>query len=156
MNPSIRSDFPSGERGHVAAPLAEGELEDVDRRAEDLVETVHALLLDQRVGVLLPLQVERRDLEARGEEDRRGPERGVAARFVAVVGDDDAARVPAEERGLSGCQRGPHGGDHARDAGMIDGDGVEVAFHEDGPIDLPHGVLGAMQVVEQPRLVEDL
>jgi hypothetical protein len=39
---------------------------------------------------------------------------------------------------------------------MIDGDGVEVTLDEDGAVVAPHRVFAAMNVVEQPRFVEEL
>jgi hypothetical protein len=47
------------------------------------------MFLHQRIGVLLPLQVERGDMEAGRKEDRCRAERGGPAGVVAVVGDDE-------------------------------------------------------------------
>ncbi len=145
-----------GEPGHVAGPLAEAEFEDVGGMAEQFQKAIGSLFLDDGVGILLPLQIERGDVQTRGEQNRRGPQRGVAAGVVTVVGDDDMGCESPQQRGLPGRQRCSHRGHDARHAGVIDGDGVEVPFDEDGPIHPPHGVFRPMQVVQQTRLVEDL
>ena len=118
-------------------------------------ETIDAMFLNERVGIFLALEIERRNVSP-AEKHRRRAKRRLAAGIVAVVRDDDARREPPQQRSLTGRERRAHRRDDARHAGMIDGDGVEIAFDENGAVDPPHRVLRSMQVVQEPRFVEDL
>src|SRR5438105_7404810 len=71
-------------------PFFESELENIGRVAEKFEETVDAVLLDERIGILFAHEIEDFDMESRGQKDRRRAQRGVAAGVIAVVTDHDA------------------------------------------------------------------
>ncbi len=90
------------------------------------------------------------------EQDVAGPEAGAKAGLVAVVQQDHAAGVAAEERGLVVGERGAERRDHVFDAGEHEPEHVEVALHHEGPALAPDRLLRLVQVVERGALVEDL
>src|SRR5260370_28825233 len=110
----------SAEGLDVAGPLLEREVEDVHGLAQDLEESVDAMLLDQRIGIFLALQIEGGHGEPRRQQDLRGTKRGGASGVIAVVRDDNLRRIAAEGPSLPDRQRSAHRGDDSGNTRMIE------------------------------------
>ena len=74
---------------------------------------------------------------------------------IRVERQHDPARKPLEQAQLLLGQGGAHRGNNVFIARLVDGDHVQVAFHDDGLVGCPDGLARPVQPVEQAALAEE-
>ncbi len=74
---------------------------------------------------------------------------------IRVEGEHDAAGEFLEQPQLVFGERCAHRRDSVLEPGLVDGDHVEVAFHDDGLVGCPDGFARPVQPVEQAALAEE-
>ena len=119
-----------GGEGAGGAGAVEFEVEEVAGVRQQFAEGLGALGFEKRVRVVALRQFDRLDVESFGDELDEGLFGAGEAGVVAVVAEDDGFRVAAEQAGVLRGEGGAERRDGVRDAMLVAGNGVDLAFAE--------------------------
>jgi len=111
---------------------------------------------DVGIGILLFRQRHHADVHPLLEHHVDPPEGSLDARGITVVQDGDIRRKPSDEADLVLGEGGSRAGDDIPDSGLVHGEHVGIAFHEDAFVFLHDGVTGMVDPVEGGRFMVDV
>jgi hypothetical protein len=138
-----------------AAEVAEKEVEESGRVGDQLVEGIGAVLANEAVRVVRPRDDGDADGQAAGKQVVEGTQRGLLPGGVGVEAEDDLLGVSLENAGLVDSEGSSLRRDGVLDAGQVAGDGIQLAFADDGGLGVENRPLGLVQPVDHAAFAED-